>query len=430
MIDRYQTPEMAALWAETRKYDIWREVELAAVDAMAELGIVPAEAARVIREKAAFDVERILAIEATVHHDVIAFLTNLAEHIGPESRWVHLGMTSSDLLDTTLAVQCKEAGRLIQVELEALRGVFVRRAIEHKRTVMIGRSHGMHAEPTTFGLKLLVFVDQLQRDQARLAAAIERVAVGQVSGPVGTFAHLDPLVERKVCERLGLGVSPVSTQVVARDRHAEFLGAIALLGTTLEAIAIEIRHLQRSEVQEVEEPFGKGQKGSSAMPHKKNPILAERLTGMARLLRTNAHAALENVALWHERDISHSSVERLILPDSTTLAHYMLRKAQFLIEGLVVHPDRMRQNMDSTHGLFHSGAVLLALAQSGITREDAYAAVQKLAMRCWQEKRSFEALVREDAQIGKWLNRRQLTECFDLDRHLAHVDALFERVLG
>jgi adenylosuccinate lyase len=430
MIDRYQTPEMAELWAETRKYGIWREVELAAVEAMAEAGVVPADAARTIREKARFDVDRVLEIEATVHHDVIAFLTNMAEYIGPDSRWVHLGMTSSDLLDTTLAVQCKEAGALIQSELERLRQCLLERAIEHKRTVLMGRSHGIHAEPTTFGLKLLVFVDQLQRDRKRLSAAIERVAVGQISGPVGTFAHVDPQVEQRVCERLGLAVSPVSTQVVARDRHAEFLAVLALLGTTLEALAIEIRHLQRSEVQEVEEPFGKGQKGSSAMPHKKNPILAERISGMSRLLRANAHAAMENVALWHERDISHSSVERVILPDSTTLAHYMLRKMHFLIDGLVVHADRMRRNLDSSHGLYHSGAVLLALARNGILREDAYAAVQKVAMRCWQEEREFESLVREDAQITGWLSPKQLAECFDLGRHLAHVDALFARVLA
>jgi len=430
MIERYQTAEMQALWADQRRFEIWRDVEVAAAEAMAALGIVPEEAAKNIREKAAFEVERVLEIEETVHHDVIAFLTNMAEHIGPDSRWVHLGMTSSDLLDTTLAVQCKEAGELILEELERLRGAVIARAKEHRRSVMIGRSHGVHAEPTTFGLKLLVWADQLARDRRRIREAIQSVAVGQISGPVGTFAHLDPLVEQKVCERLGLGVSAVSTQVIARDRHAEFLGALSLLGAALETMAIEIRHLQRTEVHEVEEPFGKGQKGSSAMPHKKNPILAERLTGMARLLRTNALAGVENIALWHERDISHSSVERVILPDSTTLAHYMLKKAVFLMQGLVVFPERMRRNLESTHGLYHSGAVLLALARNGISREDAYAAVQKVAMRCWEEERSFEALVRDDSEITDWLNAEQLDECFSLERHLGQVDMLFDRVLG
>jgi len=429
MIDRYQTAEMRALWADQRRFEIWREVEIAAAEAMAELGVVPAAAAKNIREKAAFEVERVLEIEETVHHDVIAFLTNMAEHIGPDSRWVHLGMTSSDLLDTTLAVQCKEAGGLIVEELDRLRDVIVRRAKEHRRSVCIGRSHGIHAEPTTFGLKLLVWCDQLNRDRRRLLSAIESVSVGQISGPVGTFAHLDPLVEQKVCERLGLEVSPVSTQVVARDRHAEFLNALALLGATLETLSVEIRHLQRTEVHEVEEPFGKGQKGSSAMPHKKNPILTERLTGMARLLRTNALAGVENVALWHERDISHSSVERVILPDSTTLAHYMLRKAIFLMEGLVVDTDRMQQNLELTHGLYHSGAVLLALAQGGISREDAYAAVQAVAMRCWETGTDFETLVRQDKKIIGWLDEDQLNRCFSLERHLSSVDMLFARVL-
>jgi adenylosuccinate lyase len=430
MIERYQTPEMKALWADQRRFEIWRDVEIAACDALAARGEIPRDAAATIREKANFDAARVLEIENVVHHDVIAFLTNMAEYIGPDSRWVHLGMTSSDLLDTTLAVQCKDAGELILASLDELRAVVLRRAIEHKHTVMMGRSHGIHAEPTTFGLKLLVWVDQLARDRDRIVRAIDSVAVGQISGPVGTFAHIDPSVELAVCERLGLSVSPVSTQVVARDRHAEFLNALALLGATMETMAIEIRHLQRTEVHEVEEPFGKGQKGSSAMPHKKNPILTERLTGMARLLRTNALAAVENVALWHERDISHSSVERVILPDSTTLAHYMLRKAVFLMEGLVVFPDRMKRNLDSTHGLYHSGAVLLALAKNGIKREDAYAVVQRVAMRCWDEEKAFDVLAREDAEILSMLESDQLEACFSLDRHLGQVDMLFERVVG
>ncbi len=428
MIERYQTSEMRDLWSDRRKYEIWRDVEVAACDALAELGHIPKEAARNIAQKADFDEARVLEIENTVHHDVIAFLTNMAEYIGPDSRWVHLGMTSSDLLDTTLAVQCKEAGELILGELERLTQVVIARAQEHRRTIMMGRSHGVHAEPTTFGLKLLVWADQLKRDRRRLKASLRTVAVGQISGPVGTFAHIDPLVEKTVCERLGLEVSPVSTQVVQRDRHAEFMNALALLGATMETMAIEIRHLQRTEVHEVEEPFGKGQKGSSAMPHKKNPILTERLTGMARLLRTNAQAALENVALWHERDISHSSVERVILPDSTTLAHYMLGKAIFLMEGLVVFPERMEQNLESTHGLYHSGAVLLALAKAGVSREDAYAAVQKAAMQCWETGRSFEELAREAPDID--LPAAEMDACFSRERHMAHVDTLFDRVLG
>ncbi|HKK71506.1 MAG TPA: adenylosuccinate lyase [Candidatus Krumholzibacteria bacterium] len=430
MIERYQTPEMAGLWADDGRFEIWRDVEVAACEALAELGEIPAEAARTIREKAGFDVARIHEIEATTNHDVIAFLTSMAEHIGPDSRWVHLGMTSSDLLDTTLAVQCKRAGELILEELDRLITATTARAVEHKRTVMIGRSHGVHAEPTTFGLKLLVWVDELKRDRARLTAAIERVAVGQISGPVGTFAHIAPEVEARVCAHFGLGVSPVSTQVVQRDRHAEFLNAIALCGATLETMAIEVRHLQRTEVREAEEPFGKGQKGSSAMPHKRNPILCERLTGMARLLRTNAQAAIENVALWHERDISHSSVERVILPDSTTLLHYMLRKTVPLIEGLRVFPERMRENLESTGGLYHSGAILLALAREGLTREEAYRIVQAAAMRSWEEGRPFEEVARADEELARHLDADALDACFDLQRHLRHVDTIFARVLG
>ena len=430
MIERYQTPEMAQLWADDSRFEIWRDVEVAACEALAELGEIPSEAARTIREKAGFDVARVHEIEAVTNHDVIAFLTSMAEHIGPDSRWVHLGMTSSDLLDTTLAVQCQRAGRLILTELDGLIAAVVERAVEHKHTVMIGRSHGVHAEPTTFGLKMLVWADELERDRARLVAAIDRVAVGQISGPVGTFAHIGPEVEAKVCETFGLSVSPVSTQVVQRDRPAEFLNAIARCGAPLETIAIEIRHLQRTEVREAEEPFGKGQKGSSAMPHKRNPILCERLTGMARLLRTNALAAVENVALWHERDISHSSVERVILPDSTTLLHYMLRKTTPMIAGLRVFPERMLENLESTGGLYHSGAILLALARKGLTREDAYRVVQTAAMRSWEEKRPFEEIARADGELTQHLGSKELDACFDLQRHLRHVDTIFARVLA
>jgi adenylosuccinate lyase len=430
MIERYQTPEMNHLWSDRRRYEIWRDVEVAACQALAELGEIPTDAAETIAAKADFDPQRIAEIEATVQHDVIAFLTNMAEHIGPASRYVHLGMTSSDLLDTTLAVQCREAGAILLASLDALRAAVIARAREHRRTVMMGRSHGIHAEPTTFGLKLLVWADALRRDRERLVAAVDRISVGQISGPVGTFAHIDPAIETEVCARLGLRPAPVSTQVVQRDRHAEYVATLALIAATLETMATEIRHLQRSEVREVEEPFGKGQKGSSAMPHKKNPIVSERVAGMARILRGHVVAALENVALWHERDISHSSVERIVLPDATTLLHYMLEKCRFLIEGLRVFPDRMRHNLESSHGLYHSGAVLLALARTGIRREDAYEAVQKLALRSWEQGESFESLCRADPRITGWLAAAELDRCFRLERHLAHVDMLFDRVLA
>jgi adenylosuccinate lyase len=430
MIERYQTREMAHIWSDQRRLEIWRDVEVAACEAQAALGEIPAEAARVIAARAAFDKDRVLAIEETVQHDVIAFLTNMAEHIGEEARWVHMGMTSSDLLDTTLAVQCVEAVDLILGECERLRRAVLQRAQEHRYTPMMGRSHGIHAEPTTFGLKLLVWVDELRRARRRLLAARETVAVGQISGPVGTFAHIRPEVEERVCARLGLRPEPVSTQVVARDRHAEYLGALALLAASLEKFAVEIRHLQRTEVHEVEEPFGKGQKGSSAMPHKKNPIVCERIAGMARLVRGNLVAALENVALWHERDISHSSVERVILPDSTTLLHYMLRKMIFVVEGMRVFPERMAANMDAEIGLYHSGALLLALARAGVSREEAYAVVQDNALRAWEGAGTFEALVREDRRIADRLEAAALDAVFDPQRHLAHVDRLFERVLA
>jgi adenylosuccinate lyase len=397
---------------------------------MADLGVIPTDAARVIAAKADFDKDRVLEIEETVQHDVIAFLTNMAEYIGPESRWVHMGMTSSDLLDTTLAVQCKDAGVFLLERIDALREVTLARAQEHRRTVMMGRSHGIHAEPTTFGLKLLVWVDELRRARRRLAAAIESISVGQISGAVGTFAHLDPAVEARVCERLGLRPAPVSTQVVQRDRHAEYMSALALCAASLEKFSVEIRHLQRTEVHEVEEPFGKGQKGSSAMPHKKNPIICERITGMARLLRGNLTAALENVALWHERDISHSSVERVILPDSTTLLHYMLEKMRYVIEGLRVFPERMLENLDREIGLYHSGTLLLALARAGISREEAYAMAQENALRAWEGEGDFESLVRQDERVSKWLDAETLDGVFDLERHLAHVDMLFDRVLA
>ncbi|HKI84067.1 MAG TPA: adenylosuccinate lyase [Candidatus Krumholzibacteria bacterium] len=430
MIERYQTPQMNAIWSDQRRLEIWREVEVAVCQAQAELGVISEEAAATIASKAGFELERVHEIEATVHHDVIAFLTNMAEHIGPDSRFVHLGMTSSDLLDTTLAVQCKEAGELLLAELDRLRQILIERAQEHRRTVMMGRSHGIHAEPTTLGLKLLVWVDELRRARRRLVAALETVSVGQISGPVGTFAHIRPEVEAAVCARLSLAVAPISTQIVQRDRHGEFMAALALLAASLEKFALEIRHLQRTEVHEVEEPFGSGQKGSSAMPHKKNPILCERIVGMARLVRGNLLAALEDVALWHERDISHSSVERVILPDSTTLVHYMLLKMSYVMEGLRVFPERMRQNLEQVPGIYHSGALLLELARVGMSREEAYSLVQECALKAWEGEAEFEELVRADECIVKHLDAKALDGVFDLERHLAQVDLLFSRVLA
>ncbi len=429
MIERYRTAEMDRIWSDQRRLEIWRDIEVEVCQAQAELGVIPAEAAREIAERADFELDRVLEIEETVQHDVIAFLTNMAEHIGPASRFVHLGMTSSDLLDTTLALQCRQAGQVLLGELDGLREVLVKRAKEHRRTVMMGRSHGIHAEPTTFGLKLLVWVDELRRARRRLEQAVETISVGQISGPVGTFAHIAPEVEEKVCARLGLRPAPVSTQVIQRDRHGEYMAAMAVTASSLEKFAVELRHLQRTEVHEVEEPFGKGQKGSSAMPHKKNPIVCERIAGMARLLRGNLVAALENIALWHERDISHSSVERVILPDSTTILHYMLKKMRWVIEGLRVFPERMRENMDRERGLYHSGALLLALARAGVSREDAYVIAQENALRAWEGEGDFESLVRADPRVKQHLSADELDAVFDLQRHLEHVDRIFDRVL-
>lgn len=430
MIPRYQTPEMTAIWSDRRRFEIWREVEVTACEVRADRGEIPREDACAIRERAAFEPERVLEIEAVVQHDVIAFLTNLAEHIGPAARHVHEGMTSSDLLDTSFALQLGEAGQVLRGALIELLEAVERRAREHRGTVMAGRSHGIHAEPTTFGLKLLVYWAALWRGLARLDAANAGVACGKLSGAVGTLAHLDPAVEEETMRRLGLGVDPAATQVVQRDRHAAWLGALALLGATLEQMAVEVRNLQRTDVHEVEEPFGKGQKGSSAMPHKKNPIVAERITGLARLLRGYAHTALENVALWHERDISHSSVERIIFPDACHALHYMLKKMTWLIDGLVVFPDRMRENLGKVRGLVFSQAVLLALVGAGASREEAYAWVQRAAMRVWDEGLEFRAALAADRDVMGRLGEAGLAACFDLDRHLRHVDAIFARTLA
>lgn len=428
MIARYTLPEMGAIWSEENKFRTWLEVEILACEAQAQLGLVPREALAEIRQKAAFDVQRIQEIEAEVKHDVIAFLTNVAEHVGPASRFIHLGMTSSDLLDTALAYQIRQAGMLLMQRLQAFRAAVADRAREHKYTACIGRSHGVHAEPTTFGLKLAVWYDELGRAEQRLQQAIDRVSVGKISGAVGTFAHIDPFVEKYVCEKLGLRPAPVSTQIVQRDLHAEFLTTLAIIGASLDKFATEIRNLQRTEILEVEEYFSKGQKGSSAMPHKRNPITCERICGLARVLRANALAALENVALWHERDITHSSVERVILPDSTIALDYMLYQFTRIVSNLLVYPENMRRNLEKTGGLIFSQALLLALAKAGKTREEAYALVQKHAMNAWQGKVDFKAAVLSDPEISATLGQDEIEQCFDLGRNLRHVDTIFQRV--
>jgi adenylosuccinate lyase len=429
MIERYTLPEMGDIWSEQNKFQKWLDFEIVVCEALAELGEIPAEAVERIREKAAFTVERINEIEETTDHDVIAFLTNVAEYIGNDSRYVHLGLTSSDLLDTALSVQLKEAGGLLLERLDELREVVKRRAIEHKKTLMIGRSHGIHAEPTTFGLKLLMWYDELGRRRGALERAVDLVSYGKVSGSVGNYAHLDPRVEELVMEKLGLKPAPVSTQVIQRDRHAEFLSAIALAGATIEKMAVEVRGLQRTEVLEVEEFFKTGQKGSSSMPHKRNPILSERMTGMARLLRGYSMTGMENVALWHERDISHSSVERIILPDATITLHYMLVKWTKLMDNLVVYTEKMRENIDLTHGLVFSQKLLLELAQAGLSREDAYALVQDAATETWRTGKPFEESVRALEGITGRVDEDTLGSVFQLDNFVKEVDTIFERLV-
>ena len=428
MIPRYTHPEMGRIWSEQRKYETWLQVEIAAADAMAREGIVPQEAAREIRERGRFDVERIEAVEHTTQHDVIAFTTAVAEHIGPSARWLHFGLTSSDVIDTAQALQMREACDLILSGIEGLMRAVQGRAEEHRRTPMIGRTHGVHAEPMTFGLKLALWYAELGRDLTRMRRAREVNAVGKLSGAVGTFAHLPPSVEAEVCRTLGLQPALVASQVIQRDRHAELLSVIAITGSSLEKCALEIRGLQKTEIGEVEEPFGKGQKGSSAMPHKRNPIGCEQIVGLARLLRGNAMAALENNALWHERDISHSSVERVILPDSFIVLDHMLRRFTRIVSGMTVYPERMRENLDRSHGVVFSGTVLLELAQRGVSRESAYEWVQRNAMRAFDERRDFKTLLQADADVTKVLGRDDIERAFDLNAQLQHIDHVFDRV--
>jgi adenylosuccinate lyase len=419
---------MGRIWDEENKFRIWLEIELLACDAQAELGVIPREAAAAIRERARFDRARIEEIEEVVRHDVIAFLTNVGEHVGPESRYIHLGMTSSDVLDTCLSVQMKQSGELLRDGLLALEAVLARRAREHRRTIMVGRTHGVHAEPTTMGLKFALWYDETRRNVRRLEGAIERIAVGQISGAVGTYEHLSPRVEEHVCAKLGLQPAPVSTQIIQRDRHAEFMSVLALIGGSLEKFATEIRHLQKTEVLEAEEYFSAGQKGSSAMPHKRNPITCERIAGLARLLRGNALAAMENVALWHERDITHSSVERVVVPDSCIVLDYILHLAIDVIDRLIIYPEAMARNLELTHGLIFSQAVLLALTRKGMQREEAYRVVQGLAMEAWRSRSDFRGLLKKEPAVQAVLTGPEIEALFDLDRSIANVDYIFHRV--
>jgi len=421
---------MTRIWSPENRYRIWFEIEAHACDAQAALGVIPESAAHAVRERGAFEVERIDEIERETHHDVIAFLTNLAEHIGPDARFVHQGMTSSDVLDTCLAVQLKEAADLLLTDLDGLLAVLKRRAFEHKYTPTIGRSHGVHAEPTTFGLKLAGHYAEFARNRARLVAAREAVAICAISGAVGTFANIDPRVEAHVADKLGLKPEPISTQVIPRDRHAQFFMTLALVAAAVERLATEIRHLQRTELREVEEYFAPGQKGSSAMPHKRNPVLAENLTGLARLIRSTVGPALENVALWHERDISHSSVERVIAPDATIALDFALARLTGLVDRLLVYPERMRENLEALAGLVDSQRVLLGLTQAGMTREDAYRAVQRNAMAAWDGKGRFADLLKGDGEITSFLGSATIDALFDTAYHLKHVDTIFRRVFG
>jgi adenylosuccinate lyase len=434
MIPRYSRKEMAVLWTSEARYRRWRDVELAALEGMVEAGIAPAEALTECRAKAGdfseADAARIDEIEKVTKHDVIAFLTFMEERIGPAARWLHLGMTSSDVLDTSLGMTLRDATDLILSGLQRVMESVKKRAFEHKKTPMIGRSHGIHAEPITFGHKLAIWFDELHRHEDRLKAARERISVGKISGAVGTFAHLDPKVEAFACAKLGLKAAPASSQIIQRDRHAELFNALALLGASIEKFAVEIRHLQRTEVREAEEQFTAGQKGSSAMPHKRNPILSENLTGLARLLRGYALSAVENVPLWHERDISHSSVERMIAPDATVTCDFMLHRFAGLIENLRVYPERMKQNLDLLGGVVNSQRVLLELARKGMDRQAAYVVVQRNAMRMYEENVDFKSALLADAELLKTMNAAEIAACFTVDAHLRHMDAIFERVFG
>jgi adenylosuccinate lyase len=430
MIDRYMPEDFAEIWSEENMFRIWLRVELEACRVLAEKGWIPKESMETIEKKANFSVERIKEIEKVTHHDLIAFTTSVAEFVGPDSRYIHWGLTSTDVVDTARGLQLKQASEKILFAIDELRSAIEERAREHRRTVMMGRTHGVHAEITTLGLKLAVWFDEMRRNRERMKRAAAAVAMGKISGAVGTFAHLDPDVEARVCERMGLKPAPISTQTLQRDRHAEYLCSIAILGSSLDKFATEIRHLQRTEVREVEEPFAAGQKGSSAMPHKRNPVKCEQVSGLSRVLRGYAVTALENVALWHERDISHSSAERVILPDATSCVCYMLRAMTRIIKRMVVYPERMRKNIELTRGLAYSGQLLLDLTRKGIVREEAYRWIQRCSMKVWDEDKDFVQVLKEDPDISKALTIEEIRSVVNPDLQLRNVDVIFSRVFG
>ena len=430
MIPRYTRPEMAKIWTEQRKFETWLEIELLVCEALSELGEIPSEAVKEIRKKSKFDVQQINEIENVTKHDVIAFLTNVGESIGPLSKYLHYGLTSSDILDTSLALLLKEASEIILQDIHRFLEVLKKKAFQHKETLMIGRSHGVHAEPITFGLKMALWYDEMKRNLIRMERAKEAVSVGKISGAVGTFAHIPPFVEEFVCRRLGLKPAPISTQIVQRDHHAEFFTTLAILASSIEKFSVELRHLQRTEVLEAEEFFSKGQKGSSAMPHKRNPISAENLSGLARLVRSYSIAAMENIPLWHERDISHSSVERVIAPDATILIDYMLNRLTSIVENLIVYPENMKANLDKMGGLIFSEAILLLLTRKGLSREEAYGVVQRNAMKVWEKGDDFKTLLSQDEVIKRLLAPEELNAAFNVRSHLKHVEDIFRRVFG
>jgi adenylosuccinate lyase len=428
MIERYTSPQMKFLWSDQNRFQKWLDIETLACEAMAHLGMIPQSVVSKIKQKAKFDVKRIARIEEKTKHDVIAFLTNVAENVGPESKYIHFGMTSSDILDTSLSLLMRESGELILHNLKKLSKSIKKRAFEFKHTPMIGRTHGVHAEPITLGLKFALWYTEIQRDIERLKKAIENISTGKISGAVGTFSNLSPKVEEYVCKKLKLKPAPISSQIIQRDRHAEFMTALAIIASSIEKFATEIRSLQRTEILELEEGFSQGQKGSSAMPHKRNPIACERLCGLARLVRTNAQASLENITLWHERDISHSSVERVIIPDSTIIVDYMLIQFNRIMENLLVYPENMTRNLNKTGGMIFSGRLLLELSKKTSTKEEAYQIVQDNAMKAWKEKLNFKELIKNDRRIKKYLKEKEIEECFSLDYYLRNVDYIFKRV--
>ncbi|MBA4601055.1 adenylosuccinate lyase [Thermoactinomyces mirandus] len=428
MIERYTRPEMGAIWTEENKFKAWLEVEILACEAWSELGVIPREDVELIRKNARIRVDRIYEIEQDTRHDVVAFTRSVSETLGPESKWVHYGLTSTDVVDTALSYLLKQANKILLKDLDRFIGILQDKAKEHKYTVMMGRTHGVHAEPMTLGLKLALWLEEMRRNKERFLQAMETVRVGKISGAVGTYANIDPFVEKYVCEKLGLNPSPISTQVLQRDRHAQYMSTLALIATSLEKFATEIRGLQKSETREVEEPFRKGQKGSSAMPHKRNPVGCENISGLARVIRGHMISAYENVSLWHERDISHSSVERVILPDATILLNYMLNRFANIVRDLTVFPENMKRNMDRTFGLIYSQRVLLALINKGLKREEAYDRVQRLAMQAWEKQCSFKSFVEKDKLIFETLSPQEIEDCFDYRYHLKHVDTIFSRL--